>query len=142
MKLPIKMSGAATTIFPAPLFLALLQIPLYADRLPDTSQTSVVLFGVTSEITDPDSKRETRQPTDGEIRATAVFSLPISEGSVKIRKGPPVDLEEDMGVPAWAECIPLRTVLGPPEADVFLLPGLPTPALLDHPRFGGKSFRQ
>ncbi len=119
---------------------------------------SVVLFGAASEITGLEEKREAlraltdhlapnrweeaRRPTEGEIRATAVFSLPISEGSVKIRKGPPVDLEEDMEHPAWAGCIPLRTVLGPPKPDPALFPGVLLPALLDHPRFDKNGFRQ
>ena len=119
---------------------------------------SVVMFGAASEITGLEEKREAlraitdhlapnrweeaRKPTDGEVRATSVFSLPISEGSAKIREGPPVDLEEDMGYSVWAGCIPFRTVLGPPEPDPALFPGALLPALLDHPRFEKNGFRQ
>ena len=119
---------------------------------------SVVLFGVASEITGLEEKREAlraitdhlapnrweeaRKPTDGEVRATSVFSLPISEGSAKIREGPPVDLEEDMDYPVWAGGIPFRTVLGSPEPDPALFPGAHLPALLDHPRFDKNGFRQ
>ena len=119
---------------------------------------SVVLFGVASEITGLEEKREAlraitdhlapnrweeaRKPTDGEVRATSVFSLPISEGSAKIREGPPVDLEEDMDYPVWAGCMPFRTVLGSPEPDPALFPGAHLPALLDHPRFDKNGFRQ
>ena len=119
---------------------------------------SVVLFGVASEITGLEEKREAlraitdhlapnrweeaRKPTDGEVRATSVFSLPISEGSAKIREGPPVDLEEDMDYPVWAGCMPFRTVFGSPEPDPALFPGAHLPALLDHPRFDKNGFRQ
>ena len=119
---------------------------------------SVVLFGTASEISGLEEKREAlraitdhlaptrwdeaRKPTDGEVRATSVFSLPILEGSAKIREGPPVDLEEDMGYPVWAGCIPFRTVLGPPEPDQALTPGAVLPALLGHPRFDKNRLRQ
>ena len=119
---------------------------------------SVVMFGAASEIAGLEEKREAlqaitdhlapnrwneaRKPTDGEVRATSVFSLPISEGSAKIREGPPVDLEEDMGYPVWAGCIPFRTVFGPAEPDPALFPGVPLPALLDHPRFDKNGCRQ
>ncbi|MHB1955060.1 MAG: pyridoxamine 5'-phosphate oxidase family protein [Sulfobacillus sp.] len=119
---------------------------------------SAVLFGVASEITGLDEKREAlkvitdhlapnrweeaRKPTEGEIRATSVFFLPIAEGSAKIRTGPPVDLEEDMGYPVWAGCIPLRTVLGPPEPDPTLYSGALLPSLLGHHRFDKNGFRQ
>ena len=119
---------------------------------------SVVMFGAASEITGLEEKREAlraitdhlapnrweeaRKPTDGEVRGTSVFSLPISEGSAKIREGPPVDLEEDMEYSVWAGCIPFRTVLGPPEPAPALFPGALLPALLDDPRFEKNGFRQ
>ena len=119
---------------------------------------SVVMFGAASEITGLEEKREAlraitghlapnrweeaRKATDGEVRGTSVFSLPISEGSAKIREGPPVDLEEDRGYSVWAGCIPFRTVLDPPEPDPALFPGALLPALLDHPRFEKNGFRQ
>src|SRR6185295_16437541 len=36
--------------------------------------------------------RETRAPDEGELQATAVVRIPITEASAKVREGPPVDL--------------------------------------------------
>ncbi|EQD24845.1 MAG: Flavin-nucleotide-binding protein-like protein [Leptospirillum sp. Group IV 'UBA BS'] len=118
---------------------------------------SALLFGVPEEISDLEKKREAlliitnhlapnrweeaRRPTDAEIRATSVFSLPISEGSAKIRTGPPSDLEEDMNFPVWAGIVPIDNRLGDPVPDPDILPGLPLPALLKASRFSPKGGR-
>jgi len=60
---------------------------------------------------------EARQPTDQEIKATAVLSLPLEEASAKVRTGPPIDDEEDYALPVWAGVVPLRFVAGGPERD-------------------------
>lgn len=60
---------------------------------------------------------EARQPTDQELKATAVLTLPLEEASAKVRTGPPIDDEEDYALPVWAGVLPLRLVAGAPVPD-------------------------
>ena len=60
---------------------------------------------------------EARQPTDQELKGTAVLALGLQEASAKIRTGPPLDDAEDLAVPIWAGVVPLRHVVGDPEPD-------------------------
>lgn len=94
---------------------------------------SVVVFGRASLVDDRDAKLaalrafsehvipgrwdEARLPTDQELKATAVLSLPLEEASAKVRTGPPIDDEEDYGLPIWAGVLPLRLVAGVPVPD-------------------------
>ncbi len=57
---------------------------------------------------------EVRQPTEQELKATEVLALPISEVSAKVRKGPPIDDEEDLPLPVWAGVVPVRLARGTP----------------------------
>jgi nitroimidazol reductase NimA-like FMN-containing flavoprotein (pyridoxamine 5'-phosphate oxidase superfamily) len=106
---------------------------------------SVVVFGRATEVTERAAKlhamellvdkvspgRSTlaRAPTDNEIRATAILSMPLEEVSAKIRVGPPVDDEDDMTVPVWAGVIPVTLRAGAPVPDggvgAFAYPTLP-----------------
>jgi uncharacterized protein len=104
---------------------------------------SVVILGTAVAVTDPKEKlealrllsehilpgrwAESRQPNEKELKATLVMRLPIEEFSAKVRKGPPVDDEEDYAFPTWAGVIPLTTVAGEPIDDTRLLPGLRAP---------------
>ncbi|HET6147825.1 MAG TPA: GNAT family N-acetyltransferase [Polyangia bacterium] len=56
-----------------------------------------------------------RPPSPHELKQTAVLALPLEEASVKVRTGPPVDAEADLGWPAWAGVIPLAMVGGAPQ---------------------------
>jgi nitroimidazol reductase NimA-like FMN-containing flavoprotein (pyridoxamine 5'-phosphate oxidase superfamily) len=104
---------------------------------------SVVLLGRARVVSDPAEKREAlraftdsivpgrwdevRPITDQEIKQTEVLALPLSEVSAKIRRGGPIDDQEDLALPIWAGVVPLRTVPGapipaedlPPEASEF-----------------------
>lgn len=71
---------------------------------------------------------ETRQPTEGEMRATLVLALALEEASAKVRSGPPVDDEEDYELPVWAGVVPLRVVAGEPIPDPRLPQGVEPPA--------------
>jgi nitroimidazol reductase NimA-like FMN-containing flavoprotein (pyridoxamine 5'-phosphate oxidase superfamily) len=73
---------------------------------------------------------DARRPTGRELQATAVLRLPLEEASAKVRSGPPLDDEQDMGLPVWAGVLPMRTVVGPPEPDAALAPGVQAPAYL------------
>ena len=75
----------------------------------------------------PDRWPEVRPPTRQELKGTKVLSLPLDEASAKVRTGPPVDDEEDYALPTWAGVLPIRTVVGDPEPDPRLEPGLDVP---------------
>jgi nitroimidazol reductase NimA-like FMN-containing flavoprotein (pyridoxamine 5'-phosphate oxidase superfamily) len=60
---------------------------------------------------------DVRPPNEPEIKATMVMRLPIEEFSAKVRKGSPIDDEEDYGFPTWAGVIPLRLVNDPAVPD-------------------------
>lgn len=101
---------------------------------------SVVIFGRASSVDDRDTKLaalrafsehvipgrwdETREPTEQELKATAVLSLPLEEASAKVRSGPPIDDEEDYALPVWAGVLPLSLVAGEPVPDPRLPEGV------------------
>lgn len=60
---------------------------------------------------------DVRQPTNQELAATTVLSLPLEEVSAKVRTGPPLDDEEDYSLSVWAGLIPLSLSAGQPIAD-------------------------
>jgi nitroimidazol reductase NimA-like FMN-containing flavoprotein (pyridoxamine 5'-phosphate oxidase superfamily) len=60
---------------------------------------------------------EVRRPSEQELQTTSVLVLPLAEVSAKVRTGPPIDDDDDYGLPVWAGVIPLRLVAGEPVAD-------------------------
>jgi hypothetical protein len=94
---------------------------------------SVVVVGAATEVTDPVEKRRAldaivdhvvpgraaslRPPSDKEMRATRVVTLPLDEASAKLRAGPPKDEEADYALDVWAGELPLRLVPQEPVAD-------------------------
>ena len=80
---------------------------------------------------------ETLRPlTAKEAKATTVFSMPIDEGSAKVRTGPPVDDDEDYSLPIWAGVLPISQVLHDPVPDPKNLAGLEVPAHIRDFRMG------
>ena len=78
-----------------------------------------------------------RPPSENELRATRVVTLPLDEASAKVRTGPPKDDEDDYALPVWAGEIPLGLPPGPAVADPRLAPGIAVPpdvALWRRPR--------
>ncbi|MFF5208961.1 pyridoxamine 5'-phosphate oxidase family protein [Streptosporangium sp. NPDC000396] len=69
----------------------------------------------------------TRKPSRKELAATTVLALSLSEASVKVRQGPPVDDEEDYALPVWAGVLPLHTTWGTPEPDPAMTADLDVP---------------
>ena len=104
---------------------------------------SVVIFGRATLIEDREEKyaalvalsehiirgrwNDVREPTEQEMKATSVLSLPLVEASAKIRTGPPLDDEEDYALPIWAGVVPLRLEAGEPIADPRLPAGISVP---------------
>jgi uncharacterized protein len=105
---------------------------------------SVVILGEARLVEDPDEKMQAlaaftnhvvhgrwddvREPTESELKATAVLAFPLEECSAKIRTGPPKDDEEDYTLPIWAGVVPLKLVPGAPIADPALKQALEPPA--------------
>jgi uncharacterized protein len=63
---------------------------------------------------------EVREPNETELKATMVLALPLVEVSAKVRKGPPIDDEEDFAIPVWAGVLPLQMTASAPIADELL----------------------
>jgi len=63
-----------------------------------------------------------------ELKATSILSIPIDEASAKVRKGPPVDDEEDYALPRWAGVLPVTTHVGAAIDDPRNLQGLAAPS--------------
>jgi nitroimidazol reductase NimA-like FMN-containing flavoprotein (pyridoxamine 5'-phosphate oxidase superfamily) len=91
---------------------------------------SVVVFGTATLVAD-DEKREAlralteqlapgrwdeaRQPTDKELKATWILSLPLDEASAKLRTGAEEDEPEDRDLPVWAGVVPVHLAAEPSE---------------------------
>ena len=78
---------------------------------------------------------DVREPSEQELVATSVLSLPLTEASAKIRTGPPLDDEEDYSLPVWAGVIPLQLVAEAPIRDPRL------PAEIAEPEYA-KEYRR
>jgi len=74
--------------------------------------------------------QEVRSPSPSELKGTLVLSLPIDEASAKVRTGPPVDDEDDYGLPVWAGVLPLKIVATEPVADTRLPQDIAPPSYI------------
>lgn len=113
---------------------------------------SVVILGTATEICErarklaamrlivnhviPGRWDEVRAPSEPEIRATMVVSLPINEVSAKVRTGPPIDDEEDYSLANWAGVLPLSLDAHAPVPDPQLPAGIRTPSYVRFYRRG------
>jgi hypothetical protein len=104
---------------------------------------SVVAFGVARKIVDTARKinslriisehlirgrwAEVRGPSESELKATSVLEFAIDEASAKVRTGPPLDEENDYGLPVWAGVLPLEIRSKPPIPDDKLVDGVAVP---------------
>jgi uncharacterized protein len=109
---------------------------------------SVVVFGIATRVDDVERKMaalhaftehiipgrwaEVRKPTKRELTATTVLSVPLIEGSAKIRTGPPKDDEEDYALPVWAGELPLSVRPGMPVPDPKMSVAMPVPDYVVH----------
>ena len=109
---------------------------------------SVVVLGTAHAVQEPAEKlealrllsehiipgrwNESRQPNEKELKATLVMKLPIEEFSAKVRKGPPIDDDEDLSFRTWAGVLPLITTTGAPINDPELDPGIPVPGYVQN----------
>jgi uncharacterized protein len=104
---------------------------------------SVVAFGKAKKIEDPIYKvqclqvisehvipgrwAEVRSPNASELKATTVLEFFIEDASSKVRSGPPLEDETDLGLPVWAGVIPLALQSQPAIPDVQLQAGFGLP---------------
>jgi uncharacterized protein len=65
----------------------------------------------------PGRWKDVRAPTRQELKATQVLALGLDEASAKVRRGPPLDEDEDMGMDVWAGEIPLAVQPLAPRPD-------------------------
>lgn len=105
---------------------------------------SVVIFGRAAIVDEREAKlaalfafsehvilgrwNDVRAPTEQELKATTVLSLPLVEVSAKVRTGPPIDDEEDYALGVWAGVLPLQVVAGTPINDPRLPESVEPPA--------------
>jgi len=91
---------------------------------------SVTLFGIPELIVEPDEKvrqfknmldkfspgrwNTLRPITDGEIQATGLARIPITEASAKVRSEGVNDAKSDIDWPVWAGVLPLQRSWGEP----------------------------
>lgn len=89
---------------------------------------SVMLFGMVEAVAEVEEKRRllcalvdhvvpgraalVRAPDDKELAVTALFRLPVAEGSLKARSGPPMDRPDDLDRPVPAGVVPLTLARG------------------------------
>jgi nitroimidazol reductase NimA-like FMN-containing flavoprotein (pyridoxamine 5'-phosphate oxidase superfamily) len=104
---------------------------------------SVVAFGTAHRIDEPAHKtralriisehliagrwNDVRNPSEKELKATAVLEFSIEEASAKIRTGPPLDDGEDYSLPVWAGILPLSLEARPPIRDSRLTDDIEVP---------------
>jgi hypothetical protein len=63
-------------------------------------------------------RRANLRPNEAqELKATTLIVMEIEEAAVKTRSGGPKDDEADYALDCWAGVIPIRQVIGQPEAD-------------------------
>jgi hypothetical protein len=84
----------------------------------------------------PGRTAQLRPTTQKEINATTVVMMEIERASAKIRAKGVSDDEEDYALSIYAERLPVRTLMGTPEACPRLQPGVERPKNLDRYRGG------
>ena len=82
----------------------------------DREAKLAALFAFSEQVI-PDRWNDVREPTEQELRATTVLSLPLVEVSAKVRTGPPIDDDEDYALNVWAGVLPLKIEAGAPISD-------------------------
>lgn len=87
-----------------------------ASLVDDDAEKNKALEAFTEQVV-PGRWNDVRWPTELELKATTVLKLPIEEASTKIRKGPPVDDEEDYAMNVWAGVLPLQLTPSAPIDD-------------------------
>jgi uncharacterized protein len=88
-----------------------------AEPVDDAATKRAVLASLVDAVV-PGRSAHVRGPSRKELAATTVLRVPLDNVSLKVRSGPPVDEEADLGLPYWAGLLPLS----------MLVPGAPVAA--------------
>lgn len=99
-------------------------------RLLESDEEKLRALEAVSDHLQPGRWSDARRPNEKELAATGVVEVPIDTASAKIRSGPPLDDEEDYGLPIWAGVIPIAEASLAPVPDPRLMPGVPLPTYL------------
>jgi nitroimidazol reductase NimA-like FMN-containing flavoprotein (pyridoxamine 5'-phosphate oxidase superfamily) len=83
-------------------------------RLVEGGEKREALRALTEQLA-PGRWDESRRPTDQELKATSILSLPLDEASAKVRTGGPEDEPEDVDLPYWAGVVPVHLEAEPSE---------------------------
>lgn len=94
----------------------------------DEKEAKLAALFAFSEHVIPGRWNDVREPTEQELKATTVLSLPLDEVSAKVRTGPPIDDEEDYALNIWAGVLPLQIVAGAPINDPRLPESIEPPS--------------
>jgi len=73
-----------------------------------------------------------RPPSEQELKATMVLSVPLVEASAKVRTGFAVDDDEDYASPAWTGVLPMKWTALAPIPDPRGNPEIPVPKNILH----------
>jgi nitroimidazol reductase NimA-like FMN-containing flavoprotein (pyridoxamine 5'-phosphate oxidase superfamily) len=85
---------------------------------------------ILSEHVIPGRWAEVREPSEKELKATAVMSIDLKEVSAKVRTGGPKDDADDMRRPTWAGVLPLEMQFGDLLPDELMVAGIAIPEYL------------
>lgn len=81
-------------------------------RLVESNEEKVLALEAFAEHIARGRWADARQPSRKELKATSVVTIPIEVAAAKVRTGPPLDEEEDYGLPIWAGVLPLSVSAG------------------------------
>jgi len=93
-----------------------------ATLVEDAAEKRAALEAVVEHVV-PGRTAAVREPSEKELLATSVLGLDLVEVSAKVRTGPPIDEEEDLGRGCWAGVLPLSLVTGTPLPDPLMPAG-------------------
>jgi len=97
-----------------------------ATLVEDDEEKNKALEAITEHFV-PGRWADVRWPTELELKATSVLKLPIEEASAKIRRGDPIDDEEDYSMDIWAGVLPFKLTHDAPVDDEKLENGAAPP---------------
>jgi nitroimidazol reductase NimA-like FMN-containing flavoprotein (pyridoxamine 5'-phosphate oxidase superfamily) len=102
-----------------------------ATLVSDAQEKYAALTALSEHIV-PGRWADVREPNEQELKLTTVLRLPLAEASAKVRTGPPLDDEEDYGLPIWAGVVPLKVTAGEPIKDPLLTQEVSVPDYAAH----------
>ncbi len=94
------------------------------ERIGDDTERLVAFEAFTERLL-PGRWDEVRQPSEQELKATAILAMEIDEASVKTRAGAPDDDDSpDAELETWAGIVPITSSFGTPVPSPGLRPGI------------------